>query len=47
MHRGGRAGLDRLDWSGTRPTGSYTDSKLFVTALALAGGGGLAGWSYA
>lgn len=32
MHRGGRASLDGLDWSG----GSYSDSKLLVTALALA-----------
>lgn len=36
MHRGGRASLDGLDWSGRRATGSYSDSKLFVTALALA-----------
>jgi NAD(P)-dependent dehydrogenase (short-subunit alcohol dehydrogenase family) len=34
MHRGGRARLDGLDWSGARATASYSDSKLFVTALA-------------
>jgi NAD(P)-dependent dehydrogenase (short-subunit alcohol dehydrogenase family) len=36
MHRGGRASLTGLDWSGRRATGSYSDSKLFVTALAAA-----------
>jgi NAD(P)-dependent dehydrogenase (short-subunit alcohol dehydrogenase family) len=36
MHRGGRADLARMDWSGERSTGSYSDSKLFVTALAFA-----------
>jgi NAD(P)-dependent dehydrogenase (short-subunit alcohol dehydrogenase family) len=36
MHRGGRADLDRMDWSGGRASGSYSDSKLFVTALAAA-----------
>jgi NAD(P)-dependent dehydrogenase (short-subunit alcohol dehydrogenase family) len=36
MHRGGRARLDGVDWSGRRPTASYSDSKLFVTTLALA-----------
>jgi NAD(P)-dependent dehydrogenase (short-subunit alcohol dehydrogenase family) len=36
MHRGGRPHLDGLDWSGRRATGSYSDSKLFVTALAAA-----------
>ena len=36
MHRGGRPRLDGLDWSGRRATGSYSDSKLFVTALAAA-----------
>lgn len=36
MHRGGRAGLDYVDWSGRRPTASYSDSKLFVTTLAVA-----------
>jgi NAD(P)-dependent dehydrogenase (short-subunit alcohol dehydrogenase family) len=34
MHRGGRARLDGMDWSGGRVTASYSDSKLFVTALA-------------
>jgi NAD(P)-dependent dehydrogenase (short-subunit alcohol dehydrogenase family) len=36
MHRGGRADLTGMDWSGRRETGSYSDSKLFVTALAAA-----------
>jgi NAD(P)-dependent dehydrogenase (short-subunit alcohol dehydrogenase family) len=36
MHQGGRADVAGLDWSGRRATGSYSDSKLFVTALALA-----------
>jgi NAD(P)-dependent dehydrogenase (short-subunit alcohol dehydrogenase family) len=36
MHRGGRASLSGIDWSGDRTTGSYSDSKLFVTALAVA-----------
>jgi NAD(P)-dependent dehydrogenase (short-subunit alcohol dehydrogenase family) len=36
MHRGGRAVVDGMDWSGTRRTGSYSDSKLFVTTLAVA-----------
>lgn len=36
MHHGGRTRLDGLDWSGRRVTGSYSDSKLFVTALAAA-----------
>jgi NAD(P)-dependent dehydrogenase (short-subunit alcohol dehydrogenase family) len=36
MHRGGRAGLTGMDWSGYRRTGSYSDSKLFVTTLAMA-----------
>jgi NAD(P)-dependent dehydrogenase (short-subunit alcohol dehydrogenase family) len=36
MHRGGRPRLDGLNWSGRRATGSYSDSKLFVTALAAA-----------
>ncbi|MBT2501716.1 SDR family NAD(P)-dependent oxidoreductase [Curtobacterium sp. ISL-83] len=37
MHRGGSpAALDAVDWSGTRSSGSYSDSKLFVTALSLA-----------
>ncbi len=34
-HRSGRANLDGVDWSG-RATGSYSDSKLFVTTLAVA-----------
>jgi NAD(P)-dependent dehydrogenase (short-subunit alcohol dehydrogenase family) len=36
MHRGGRATLTGMDWSGERTTGSYSDSKLFVTTLAFA-----------
>jgi NAD(P)-dependent dehydrogenase (short-subunit alcohol dehydrogenase family) len=36
MHRGGRPELTGIDWSGRRATGSYSDSKLFVTALAFA-----------
>jgi NAD(P)-dependent dehydrogenase (short-subunit alcohol dehydrogenase family) len=36
MHRGGRPDVAGMDWSGGTPTGSYSDSKLFVTALALA-----------
>jgi NAD(P)-dependent dehydrogenase (short-subunit alcohol dehydrogenase family) len=36
MHRGGRADLARMDWSGHHRTGSYSDSKLFVTTLAIA-----------
>jgi NAD(P)-dependent dehydrogenase (short-subunit alcohol dehydrogenase family) len=36
VHHGGRAELAGVDWSGTRRTGSYSDSKLFVTTLALA-----------
>jgi NAD(P)-dependent dehydrogenase (short-subunit alcohol dehydrogenase family) len=36
MHRGGRANLTYMDWSGERTTGSYSDSKLFVTTLAAA-----------
>jgi NAD(P)-dependent dehydrogenase (short-subunit alcohol dehydrogenase family) len=34
-HRGGRPSLAGIDWSG-RTSGSYADSKLFVTALAAA-----------
>jgi NAD(P)-dependent dehydrogenase (short-subunit alcohol dehydrogenase family) len=34
-HRSGRAALAGIDWSG-RTTGSYPDSKLFVTTLAAA-----------
>jgi NAD(P)-dependent dehydrogenase (short-subunit alcohol dehydrogenase family) len=36
MHRGGRTSLTGMDWSGHRTTGSYSDSKLFVTTLAMA-----------
>jgi NAD(P)-dependent dehydrogenase (short-subunit alcohol dehydrogenase family) len=36
MHRGGRASLTGIDWSGHRTAGSYSDSKLFVTTLAAA-----------
>jgi NAD(P)-dependent dehydrogenase (short-subunit alcohol dehydrogenase family) len=36
MHRGGRASLTGMDWSGRGTTGSYSDSKLFVTSLAMA-----------
>lgn len=36
MHLNGSARLDGMDWSGTTPTGSYSDSKLFVTTLAAA-----------
>lgn len=36
MHTGGQPVLDTLDWSGRTATGSYSDSKLFVTALAAA-----------
>jgi NAD(P)-dependent dehydrogenase (short-subunit alcohol dehydrogenase family) len=35
-HYGGRADLTGVDWSGQRRTGSYSDSKLFVTTLAVA-----------
>jgi NAD(P)-dependent dehydrogenase (short-subunit alcohol dehydrogenase family) len=36
MHRGGRPTLDGMDWRGERSTGSYSDSKLFMTAFAMA-----------
>jgi len=36
MHHGGRPDLARMDWSGRSRTGSYSDSKLFVTTLAAA-----------
>jgi NAD(P)-dependent dehydrogenase (short-subunit alcohol dehydrogenase family) len=36
MHRGGRADLEGMDWSGHQVTASYSDSKLFVTTLAAA-----------
>ncbi|HKH55792.1 MAG TPA: SDR family NAD(P)-dependent oxidoreductase [Propionibacteriaceae bacterium] len=35
-HYGGRADVEGMDWSGQRKTGSYSDSKLFVTTLAVA-----------
>jgi NAD(P)-dependent dehydrogenase (short-subunit alcohol dehydrogenase family) len=35
-HRGGRASLTGIDWSGRRTTGSYPDSKRFVTTLTVA-----------
>jgi NAD(P)-dependent dehydrogenase (short-subunit alcohol dehydrogenase family) len=35
MHRGGQASLTGMDWSGQRATGSYSDSKLLVTTLAM------------
>lgn len=34
MHRGGRPRLDGVDWDGTAETNTYSDTKLFVTALA-------------
>ena len=36
MHKGGRASLSGMDWTGRTSTGSYSDSKLFVTTLAAA-----------
>jgi NAD(P)-dependent dehydrogenase (short-subunit alcohol dehydrogenase family) len=36
MHRGGHPDLQGLDWTGKRVSASYSDSKLFVTALAAA-----------
>jgi NAD(P)-dependent dehydrogenase (short-subunit alcohol dehydrogenase family) len=36
MHRGGRARLTGMDWAGRHETGSYSDSKLFITVLAFA-----------
>jgi NAD(P)-dependent dehydrogenase (short-subunit alcohol dehydrogenase family) len=36
MHESGRADVAGVDWSGQRKTGSYADSKLFVTTLAAA-----------
>jgi NAD(P)-dependent dehydrogenase (short-subunit alcohol dehydrogenase family) len=35
-HYGGRADVAGVDWSGQRKTGSYSDSKLFITTLAVA-----------
>lgn len=36
MHRGGRPNPHGMDWTGGRVTASYSDSKLFLTALAAA-----------
>ena len=36
MHFGGSTSLSRRDWSGENSDGSYSDSKLFITAMALA-----------
>jgi NAD(P)-dependent dehydrogenase (short-subunit alcohol dehydrogenase family) len=36
MHTGGRATLKGIDWTGRTSTGSYSDSKLFVTTLSAA-----------
>lgn len=36
MHRSGTPSLAGMDWSGRTSTGSYSDSKLFVTTLAVA-----------
>jgi NAD(P)-dependent dehydrogenase (short-subunit alcohol dehydrogenase family) len=36
MHHGGRADIAGMDWSGRRTPGSYSDSKLLVTTLAVA-----------
>ncbi len=51
MHRGARLNTTRLaevDWTGARPTVSYSDSKLLVTALAAAAGRMLPGtWTNA
>ena len=35
-HYGGRADVTGVDWTGRRKRGSYSDSKLFVTTLAVA-----------
>jgi NAD(P)-dependent dehydrogenase (short-subunit alcohol dehydrogenase family) len=35
LHHRGRARLADIDWSGHRTPGSYSDSKLFVTTLAM------------
>ena len=35
-HRSGRSSMTGIDWSGRRRTGSYPDSKLFVTTLTVA-----------
>jgi NAD(P)-dependent dehydrogenase (short-subunit alcohol dehydrogenase family) len=36
MHRGGHPDVAGIDWSGRHRAGSYSDSKLFVTTLAMA-----------
>jgi len=36
MHRSGKPKLDGMDWSGRKVTGSYGDSKLFLTTFAAA-----------
>ncbi|SOZ38772.1 SDR family NAD(P)-dependent oxidoreductase [Cupriavidus neocaledonicus] len=36
MHKGGRATLDGIDWSGRTGTAGYSESKLFITTLAAA-----------
>jgi NAD(P)-dependent dehydrogenase (short-subunit alcohol dehydrogenase family) len=36
MHHGGHPRVNGLDWSGQRPSGSYSDSKLFLTTLMAA-----------
>lgn len=36
MHRGGHPRLEGIDWTGRRVTGTYSDSKLFVSAFAAA-----------
>ncbi|MDK1361138.1 SDR family NAD(P)-dependent oxidoreductase [Arthrobacter sp. zg-Y1219] len=36
MHHGGRPDLAGIDWSGSRATRSYSNSKLFVTTLMAA-----------
>jgi serine/threonine-protein kinase RsbW len=35
MHEGGRATVDELDWSGHRPTASYSDSKPACSSEAI------------
>lgn len=36
LHRSGHPVVEGMDWTGQRESGSYSDSKLFVTALAAA-----------
>jgi NAD(P)-dependent dehydrogenase (short-subunit alcohol dehydrogenase family) len=36
MHKSGNARLQGMDWTGRSSTGSYSDSKLFVTVLMAA-----------